>query len=93
MEVTYLWPPRAWLSGSYHLRWGSSPDGPYDDETARYAVQHPVVITNGNYMCHAAGGAEERGGEEERLVVAARQLLALIALDVKVIQTPVSVSN
>ena len=56
-------------------------------------MQHPVVITNGNYMCHAAGGAEERGGEEERLVVAARQLLALIALDVKVIQTPVSVSN
>ena len=54
--------------------WGSSPYRAYDTQTAAYAASHPVVITNGNYMCHENGC---HGGEEQRLVDAATMLAAL----------------
>lgn len=54
--------------------WGSSPYRAYDFQTAAYAATHPVVVTNGNYMCHVNGC---RGGEEQRLESAAMTLATL----------------
>ena len=66
-------PWHSWMTVPLYW-WGSSPYRAYDSQTAAYAVSHPVVITNGNYMCHATGC---HGGEEQRLVGAATMLAAL----------------